>query len=64
MCASFWNLATPAPSRVGEFHVSIEADQLPMGLPLLGKPFGEATLLRVAHAYEKSTDWHKAKPVL
>ena len=49
---------------MGEFHVSIEADQLPMGLPLLGKPFGEATLLRVAHAYEKSTDWHKAKPVL
>lgn len=38
--------------------------KLPIGLQLLGKPFGEATLLRVAHAYEQSTDWHKAKPVL
>ncbi len=38
--------------------------KLPIGLQLLGKPFGEATLLRVAHAYEQSTDWHMAKPVL
>jgi aspartyl-tRNA(Asn)/glutamyl-tRNA(Gln) amidotransferase subunit A len=38
--------------------------RLPIGLQLLGKPFGEATLLRVAHAYEQSTDWHKARPVL
>jgi aspartyl-tRNA(Asn)/glutamyl-tRNA(Gln) amidotransferase subunit A len=38
--------------------------KLPIGLQLLGKPFGEATLLRVAHAYEQSTDWHKARPVL
>jgi aspartyl-tRNA(Asn)/glutamyl-tRNA(Gln) amidotransferase subunit A len=38
--------------------------KLPVGLQLLGKPFGEATLLRVAHAYEQSTDWHRAKPML
>jgi len=38
--------------------------RLPIGLQLLGKPFGEETLLRVAHAYEQSTGWHKEKPQL
>ncbi|HEY3913170.1 MAG TPA: Asp-tRNA(Asn)/Glu-tRNA(Gln) amidotransferase subunit GatA, partial [Verrucomicrobiae bacterium] len=38
--------------------------KLPIGLQLLGKPFGEETLLRVAHAYEQSTPWHKEKPPL
>ena len=33
--------------------------RLPIGLQLLGKPFGEETLLRLAHAYEQSTPWHK-----
>jgi aspartyl-tRNA(Asn)/glutamyl-tRNA(Gln) amidotransferase subunit A len=38
--------------------------KLPIGLQLLGKPFGESTILKVAHAYEQSTEWHKAKPVI
>jgi aspartyl-tRNA(Asn)/glutamyl-tRNA(Gln) amidotransferase subunit A len=36
---------------------------LPIGLQLLGRPFGEASVLRVAHAYDRSTDWHKTKPL-
>ena len=32
--------------------------KLPIGLQLLGKPFGEEMLLRIAHAYEQSTRWH------
>ncbi|WP_305041146.1 Asp-tRNA(Asn)/Glu-tRNA(Gln) amidotransferase subunit GatA [Geoalkalibacter sp.] len=32
---------------------------LPIGLQLVGKPFDEATLLRVAHAFEQATDWHR-----
>ncbi len=36
--------------------------KLPIGLQLLGKPFGEETLLRLAHAYEQSTPWHSEKP--
>src|SRR5437899_8239285 len=39
------------------------APKLPIGLQLLGKPFGEETILRVAHAYEQSTDWRKEKAV-
>ena len=35
--------------------------KLPIGLQILGKPFGEATMLKVAHAYEQATSWHKEK---
>ncbi len=41
-----------------------QSPKLPIGLQLLGKPFGEETILRVAHAYEQSTAWHKEKPAL
>jgi aspartyl-tRNA(Asn)/glutamyl-tRNA(Gln) amidotransferase subunit A len=38
--------------------------KLPIGLQILGKPFGEETILRVAHAYEQATDWHMKRPNL
>jgi len=38
--------------------------KLPIGLQLLGKPFGEESLLRIANAYEQSTPWHREKPAL
>jgi len=34
---------------------------LPIGLQLIGKPFDEATLLKVAHAFEQATPWHTQK---
>src|SRR4029077_8700078 len=40
----------------------LEGHRLPIGLQLLGKPLDEARILQVAHAYEQSTDWHKARP--
>lgn len=39
-----------------------EGVDLPVGLQLLGRPFGESRLLRIAHAYEQSTEWHKSHP--
>lgn len=41
-----------------------KAPKLPIGLQLLGKPFGEETILKIAHAYEQSTNWHREKPAL
>ena len=35
--------------------------RLPVGLQLLGKAFDEGRILQIAHAYEQSTDWHKAR---
>lgn len=36
--------------------------RLPIGLQLLGRPLGEETLLRVAHAYQSATDWQRQRP--
>lgn len=41
---------------------NVDGVKLPIGLQLLGKPFEEANLLRIAHAYEQSTDWHRERP--
>ena len=35
---------------------------LPIGLQLLGPPFGEPRLLQVAYAFEQATDFHRRKP--
>jgi aspartyl-tRNA(Asn)/glutamyl-tRNA(Gln) amidotransferase subunit A len=40
------------------------ADNLPIGMQIMGKPFSEETLLHIAFAYEQATDWHKRKPPL
>jgi len=40
----------------------LDGHRLPIGLQLLGKPLDETGILRIAHAYEQSTDWHKACP--
>ncbi|MFC1943422.1 Asp-tRNA(Asn)/Glu-tRNA(Gln) amidotransferase subunit GatA [Chloroflexota bacterium] len=38
------------------------ADGLPIGMQIIGKPFSEETLLKIAHAYQQATEWHKRKP--
>jgi aspartyl-tRNA(Asn)/glutamyl-tRNA(Gln) amidotransferase subunit A len=39
-----------------------EEPRRPIGLQLLGKHFGEETLLQLAAAYEQATDWRRHKP--
>jgi aspartyl-tRNA(Asn)/glutamyl-tRNA(Gln) amidotransferase subunit A len=43
---------------------SRKLSELPIGLQVLGKALDEARIFQIAHAYEQSTDWHKARPKL
>ena len=45
-----------------EFAESENGKKLPIGLQLLGKALDEARIFQIAHAYEQSTDWHRARP--
>ena len=33
-------------------------------MQIIGRPFDEATVLRVGHAYQQATDWHTRHPQL
>jgi Asp-tRNA(Asn)/Glu-tRNA(Gln) amidotransferase A subunit family amidase len=56
-----WNLTgQPALSVPCGFT----AAGLPVGLQLIGRPFDEPTILRIGHAFERSTPWHEHKPRL
>jgi aspartyl-tRNA(Asn)/glutamyl-tRNA(Gln) amidotransferase subunit A len=52
----------------GTCGISIPAGQsangLPIGLQLIGRPFGEETLLQAAYNFEQNTPWHRAKAAL
>ena len=37
---------------------------LPISLQIAGRPFEDATIMNVAHAYERSTAWHTRRPPL
>ncbi|MDB5027417.1 MAG: gatA, partial [Candidatus Eremiobacteraeota bacterium] len=59
------NLAVPF-SQAGVPAISVPcgfaAEGLPIGLQIAGRPFGEATVFQVAHAYEAATPWHDMHP--
>jgi aspartyl-tRNA(Asn)/glutamyl-tRNA(Gln) amidotransferase subunit A len=42
----------------------LSPEGLPIGLQIVGRPFDEATVLRVADAYQRVTDWHTRRPPL
>jgi aspartyl-tRNA(Asn)/glutamyl-tRNA(Gln) amidotransferase subunit A len=62
------DIFTIAVNLAGICGVSIPcgftSDKLPIGLQIIGPKWGEETMLRVAHAYEQATPWHKEKPTL
>ena len=37
---------------------------LPLGLQIITRPFNDAQLLNVGHAYQQATDWHTRRPPL
>ena len=62
------DIFTIAVNLAGICGVSIPcgftSGKLPIGLQIIGPKWGEETMLRVAHAYEQATPWHKEKPVI
>lgn len=48
----------PAISAPGGFS----PEGLPIGYQLMGQPFDEATLYRIAYAYEATQNWHERQP--
>src|SRR4030095_12810282 len=67
---AFWqrpNLFTAAnvtSQPVLEICNGFGAHGLPLGMQVLGRPFDDATVLRVGHAYEQATNWHRRHPPL
>jgi aspartyl-tRNA(Asn)/glutamyl-tRNA(Gln) amidotransferase subunit A len=44
--------------------IGFTADGLPLSMQIVGRPFDDATVLRVAHTYETATPWRARRPVL
>lgn len=44
--------------------VGFDSNGVPIGLQLVGRPFNEALLFRLAHHYQEATDWHRRAPHL
>ncbi|MBI3909548.1 MAG: Asp-tRNA(Asn)/Glu-tRNA(Gln) amidotransferase subunit GatA [Armatimonadetes bacterium] len=67
MAMKLQDVCTIPVSMAGTCAISVPCgfqDGLPIGLQIIGRPFEEATLLRVAHAYEQATEWHKRGPAI
>ncbi len=59
---------TGLPSLTGLPAISVPCgfsrEGLPIGMQIIGRPFDEARLFRVADAYQALTDWHRRAPDL
>ena len=67
---NFWqrsNVFTPSNVTAGpalELPNGFSKNGLPLGMQVIGRPFDEATVLRVGNAYQRATDWHLRRPPL
>jgi len=44
--------------------IGFSSNGLPLSMQVVGRPFDDATVLSVAHAYEKATPWREQRPQL
>lgn len=67
---NFWarsNVFTPsnvARSPALVTCAGYSASGLPLGLQVIGAPFGDSKVLQAGHAYQQATQWHKRQPQL
>jgi len=67
---AFWqkpNLTTPFNVTAGPALmqcIGFGPEGLPLAMQVIGRPFDEMTVLRVAHAYERATSWRARRPQL
>jgi aspartyl-tRNA(Asn)/glutamyl-tRNA(Gln) amidotransferase subunit A len=67
---SFWekpNITTPFNVLAGPALMvccGFDPIGLPLSLQIVGRPFDEAGVLRIGHAYERATDWRRRRPAL
>jgi aspartyl-tRNA(Asn)/glutamyl-tRNA(Gln) amidotransferase subunit A len=67
---SFWqraSLTTPFNVLGGPALaqcIGFTQDGLPLSMQIVGRPFDDATVLHVAHAYESATPWRTRRPTL
>ena len=67
---NFWqrsNVFTPSNvSRSPSLVVcnGFSSSGLPLGMQIIGRAFDDARVLRVGHAYQSATDWHRRRPAL
>lgn len=65
---NFWTRVNPftLPNVTGQPALAVPIgfgkDGLPLGMQLLGRPFDDATVLKVGHAYQQSCPWHRQRP--
>jgi aspartyl-tRNA(Asn)/glutamyl-tRNA(Gln) amidotransferase subunit A len=55
---------TGIPAIVLPCGFTIGPPALPLGIQFCARPFDEATLFRIGHAYQAATDWHTRRPPL
>ena len=58
----FTRLFNLASAPAASIPCGFSATGLPIGLQIGGRPGGDETIFRVAHAYEQATDWHTRRP--
>ena len=59
---SFTNPFTLANVPALSVNCGFPSQDLPVGLQVIGKPFQEGLLFRVAHAYGEARDGHPRRP--
>ena len=61
-----WNRLLTPVNLAGYPAISVpcgfDGGGMPVGLQIVGRPFEEARLLRVARAYERATEWSTRRP--